>query len=255
MGRLYTLRVVLPYSLMVAKDMADVRFVLLSYNSRDGLGEWVRKNLHHELEERRLTYYETTEPSLFLMAHAKNIAAQLCDDGVICNLDADNWITTPYLKRLMEVFTNRRRIIIRSRGGACGRIALLKKHFLALGGYNEEMNLGWGYEDRDFLGRARRLLRLRAVRLGMMESQCVLPNSAAEKVAHSPLKDGEASRAAHFEISQAALRRGEYVANAGRVWGAAVLKRNFVEDCISGMRTQNSAAAIGAGEHEVRATA
>src|ERR1041385_4064662 len=76
MGRLHHLRQTLPRNLK-SNARLPVQFVVLDYNSRDGLGDWIRSSVEAEIKAGRLLYARTTAPRFFNMAHAKNIAHRL----------------------------------------------------------------------------------------------------------------------------------------------------------------------------------
>src|SRR5580704_1798101 len=53
-GRLHHLRRTLPQNIADNRDYPNLEFVLLDYNSTDGLGEWVRHELSEEIASGRL---------------------------------------------------------------------------------------------------------------------------------------------------------------------------------------------------------
>ena len=126
--------------------------ILLDYNSTDGLKSWVKC-----LNSPKIKFIQLDEGDVpFHMARAKNIAHLHADNKIVCNLDADNWITAQfvsYIKGNIE----RQRILHASPaafGGGAGRMVLYKDVFIKLEGYNEAF-LTWGYDVTEFLHRAR----------------------------------------------------------------------------------------------------
>src|SRR5882724_5541287 len=73
MGRLHHLRQTLPANLEANAGL-PVQFVVLDYNSRDGLGDWMRSHFQAQTESGKVVYARTSEPRFFNMAHAKNLA-------------------------------------------------------------------------------------------------------------------------------------------------------------------------------------
>lgn len=163
MDRLPHLKKTLRKNIRDNGDYPKIEFVLLDYNSSDGLQEWIFKNFKAELASGRLIYYQTKEPQHFHMAKAKNIAHRLASGDVVCNLDADNYTGKDFSFFINSTMQSSFDIIgIHKKDekgdqdfvkGCGGRIFLSKNNFLKLGGYNEDF-IGWGYEDDDFKMRA-----------------------------------------------------------------------------------------------------
>jgi hypothetical protein len=178
-GRLHHLRQTLPKNLAAEARNRDVEFVLLDYDSSDGLENWVRDTLGEEVAQGRLVYARHEPAPNFKMAHSKNMAHRLGSGRILCNLDADNLLPenfSTFLKSAFRrdensVFSPRQATIIgfvrqrwldrflgirRPGGGICGRIAITKVNFEKVGGYDEDFT-AWGTDDIDFLLRARDL--------------------------------------------------------------------------------------------------
>src|SRR5690606_26363819 len=62
MNRLDHLKKTLLLNLEDTRGDRNVEFVLLDYNSGDGMGEWVKQNLKKEMQFGRLIYFRTEEP-------------------------------------------------------------------------------------------------------------------------------------------------------------------------------------------------
>ena len=144
----------------------DVEFVVVDYNSRDGLKEWIltEPELQPFLESDVLKYARYPEATSFHHAHAKNMAHRLATGDFLCNLDADNFLGYGFASRLAQNFGRdsdalvlpdlslTRHTPVEERG-FYGRIAMSAKNFLKLGGYDEDRR-GWGGEDTDLILRA-----------------------------------------------------------------------------------------------------
>lgn len=157
MGRLSNLRVTLTYNLRAMEPfMQYVRLVLLDYNCPDGTSAWIRRHHADALASGQLVLLRSTTPAHFHMSHAKNVAHRCAGDGVLCNLDSDNFLDGDYIRYLREFFRrDNGRAILRCTGnGRGGRVAMRRALFEELGGYDESMT-GWGYEDVDIVERAR----------------------------------------------------------------------------------------------------
>ena len=145
-----------------------LEFVLLDYNSQDGLQQWVFKHFKEELKSGRLVYYQTKKPKFFERARAKNIAHLVSTGDIVCNLDADNYTGRDFAfyinsrsqsNQKIIGFCQRSEVYNSTDFGFWGRIFMFKKYFIDLGGYDERF-VGWGYEDDN--------LKFRAIRLGLL---------------------------------------------------------------------------------------
>jgi len=129
-----------------------VEFVLLDYNSQDGLEEWVSKNMRTYIDEGILVYYKTTEPTHYLRSHSRNMAFRLANATILCNLDADNFLGKGFADYIINEFSKQDSIFCttnRSFDGTYGRICVRSEDFALIRGYNEALQ-GWGFEDNDF---------------------------------------------------------------------------------------------------------
>ena len=73
-GRVQHLRRTLPQN-MRDNPGPNVIFVLLDYNSDDGLNEFIKSELSNEINNGKLIYYRNNDAPRFKMAHAKNHGA------------------------------------------------------------------------------------------------------------------------------------------------------------------------------------
>lgn len=150
----------------------DVEFVVLDYNSIPDLADWIFSNpeLAPYLESGVLKYFRTEDPESFHMSHAKNMAHRLATGDVLCNLDSDNFLGQGFSRYLERVFTAYPDAIINpsvrvskffspDERGFFGRLAIARKHFETLHGYDEHLHdpdsANWGGEDTDFMYRAK----------------------------------------------------------------------------------------------------
>src|SRR5258706_4595904 len=157
MGRIKHLKDALPANLIQNQLHAAIEFVVLDYSSPDGLRDWTKETLQEHLCTGRVVYYSVTGFQYFHHAHAKNIAHRLARGEIVCNLDADNFTGFGFAQYLIDAFSSDKPVLLRSpRGikGTFGRIALRKIDFEAIGGYDERMDCGWGFEDTDLVKRA-----------------------------------------------------------------------------------------------------
>ena len=92
MNRLVHLKETLPINIDGNLNYPNVEFVILDYNSPDGLEQHVYQYWRKYIDQGILHYYKTTEPTVFHMSHAKNVAALLARGEVVVNVDADSFI-------------------------------------------------------------------------------------------------------------------------------------------------------------------
>jgi hypothetical protein len=226
MGRLHDLRRTLPKNIEDNRDYPHLEFVILDYNSGDGLEDWMRRNMMGHIESGRVVYYRTTEPEYYSMSHSRNVAFLAAGGEIVNNVDADNW-TNPgfaaYLNRLANECP-RNAIFAKCKRLLHGRIGFFKDEWIALGGYDERL-CGYGHDDKDLLCRA----WLSGFTLmwygGAYVSRIRTPRAVkGARMENTNWKETEKSNAATSERN---LRRGRYRANDGVRWGTARLIQNF----------------------------
>jgi predicted glycosyltransferase involved in capsule biosynthesis len=162
MDRLEHLRQTLPVNLSLLRPLGqNAELVLVDYNSKQNVSEYIRDHFMPDLESGLLRYFRTEEPKAFFSAHAKNISHRLGNGDLLYNLDADNFLVSGLFERLQEIFTSHPRTVVCNgfNRSAAGRLCFFKTDFLALGGYSEKLN-GWGRADSDLVNRAEKHLGL-----------------------------------------------------------------------------------------------
>jgi len=166
MNRLHHIKHTLPKNISDNLSYPTAEFVLLDYNSTDGLGDWVQENMQHYIEAGILKYYRTNDPLYFNRSHSRNMVFQLCEGELICNVDADNYTGHGFAHYINQSFQEDADIFLASTFNeeylafkdAYGRFCAWKKDFTAIGGYDEAMN-SYGHEDTDLYDRLARLGR------------------------------------------------------------------------------------------------
>ncbi|WP_430908667.1 glycosyltransferase [Maribacter sp. 2-571] len=157
MNRLHHLMQTLPKNIEDNIDYDNLEFVVLNYNSKDAIDEWVTKKMGKYLDSGILQYYKTTEPESFQHSHAKNAVAKCAKGNIICNVDADNFIGKGFVDYVNKVFTENKNVFIATPKnakavGCYGRICAKASDFYKITGYDETMK-GYGFEDFDLTNR------------------------------------------------------------------------------------------------------
>lgn len=186
MNRLHHLKQTLPANLEANASYPNLEFVLLDYNSEDGLEEWIKSELQEHIRSGRLVYYKTTEPKYFHRSHSRNMVFKLATGDIVCNIDADNFTGKDFAKYVNTQFSTNKNIFIAADTenryyfirDVCGRICFRKTDFDAIGGFDEEME-GYGDEDRDLISRLKLLGR---------EETVILDRRFLNAIAHSDLE-------------------------------------------------------------------
>ncbi|OYY36792.1 glycosyltransferase family A protein [Reyranella sp.] len=244
-NRLHHVRETLPQNISDNSDYPDLEFVLLDYNSSDGLGDWVQRNLGDEIASGRLRYYFTSEPTHFHATHSRNMSLRLASGDIVCVVDADNFTGRGFASYLAEqvepdnVLIGCRLVgdefMVAFDEGCVGRYALYKSTFLDVGGM-DEAHVGWGYDDMDLFHR----LRGRGYRCESIEpryARCI-PHDDVERSRELRYRElgrehvgGEGSVWVNKRRSDANIASGRLVLNEGRI-GCGEVVRNFGEEKI-----------------------
>jgi len=133
----------------------EVEFVLLDYNSKDGLDKWVLHYMQQHIDSGILVYYKTFEPTHYQRSHSRNMAFRLANAEILCNLDADNFLGKGFADFIIQEFSKQDNIFYTnnySLNDTYGRVCIRNEDFLSIRGYNEALS-GYGYEDNDFQNR------------------------------------------------------------------------------------------------------
>ena len=229
-GRTQHLRETLPKNLA---DNPRSKFVVLDYNSRDGLLEYLRTEHGGAINEGQLVVYSYHTPQIFKMAHAKNMVHRLGileGADILCNLDADNFTGPRFEDYVERTFAEASGEIVMQgtmvKGvlprGINGRIVCTARNFLKVGGYDEKFQT-WAPDDKDFN------LRLRLIGCEVIDIEsCYL-----DAVRHNDrMRFKEYPHAEHaggyYEVPRVHHKRSACV-NGGNI-GCGIVFRNWEFD-------------------------
>lgn len=141
-------------------DRDQVEFVLMDVNSKDGFRDWIRKQeLQKYTESGYLRYFEVDSIDKWHASIGKNTAAHQAIGEIIVTLDCDNFTGYRGGRFVITQFEqNDYNCVVHQydgnpQNGNFGRIALTKKKFNEIGGYDQSF-LPMGYQDWDIIKRA-----------------------------------------------------------------------------------------------------
>ena len=110
MNRLKHLQETLEKNILDNFLVDEVEFVVLDYNSQDGLEEWIARSMMKYIEMGILVYYRTTEPVHYLRSHSRNMVFRLAEGKIVCNLDADNYLGKGFAEFMLKEFQEKKKI-------------------------------------------------------------------------------------------------------------------------------------------------
>ncbi|MFV0445600.1 MAG: glycosyltransferase family 2 protein [Planctomycetaceae bacterium] len=225
MNRLDHLRETLPVNLDVLRRHGpSAELVVLDYGSTDGMREWIEQTQRPAIDAGLLAVYHVSEPRWYHSAHAKNVAHRLSRYGVVCNLDADNFLSSDYVAFLTRTFADGGPHVTYGTRSSCGRVAIRARDFESLGGYDESFE-GWGTDDVDLVRRAAAALKIRPRRAARYNR--FISHSDELRTQHMQQKDMAASKSANVARMRRNLAARRLTANLDRSWGDAMVAPNY----------------------------
>jgi len=222
-GRLSYLKQTLPHNIQsIIESGVKAEVVVLDYASPDGLLDWIKETQIANIQSGVVNYYRYAVQGDFHIAHAKNIAASVSLYDIICGVDADHFISTKFIKNISRLADGEFISVCEDElhpHSLWGCVVCHKQSFQMVGGYNEDM-IGYGFDDRDFVRRLRKLGLKQRPWGGKVD---FLQNTRAERINHYSNKDiiGMSKK------NEAIMNSAPMVVNTSRDWGKATLIRNF----------------------------
>ena len=231
MDRAYDLKVTLPKNIQDNIDYPNIEFVILNYNSKDDLDDWIKKEMTQHIESGILNYYKTTEPKYYSMSHSRNVAFKVAQGNIVNNIDADNYMCINFafaLNRLAELCP-KKAVFAKGKRMTHGRIGMYKDEFMSINGYSEDLE-GYGEDDKNLLYRAMALgykMMWWEGGAGHFMERIKTPR----KIVGNNMKNNNWKETERINKKKTAeqLKRKEFVANQ-KNWGKAHLIKNFSEE-------------------------
>ncbi len=176
------------------------------------------------IESGRLLYAKLDDAEHYNSPHAKNLAHRLAAGDILVNLDADTWMPSRLSHLIKGVVKDGvfMRCKVPSTGGL---IAMTQRDFFKLGGYDERLGDGYGFDD-DSLSHRAEAAGLKPVVVPDELCGCI-QHGDDRRVEHMADKDIHASARENAGLTHLALAMGDFVANAGRSIGVAAVTVNF----------------------------
>jgi N-terminal domain of galactosyltransferase len=220
-NRFYQISKTLPANLEGNKSHKDsIEFILVDFNSDDGLKEWIFANFNQALSEGYLKYFYTDALPKWHGSIAKNTSHYYASGEFLVNLDGDNYVGKDggkYVQNLLAL-AGENLLLHQFDGnwnaGNYGRIGMHRKYFKLVGGYDESLE-PMGHEDMDLINRL--------VEIGLSYKRCghenysmAIRNSREESIQYSASslswRSMEIRNARH---SRTNVRSGNVIANNG----------------------------------------
>ncbi len=164
MNRLHQLKQTLLQNIKDNEDYDELEFIVLDYNSKDGMENWINANMASYINNGRMVYYKTNDPDKWSPSHSKNLAFKLATGDIICSIWADYYTGKNFAKYVNDTFSADNNIVItpidfyKTRknynppGDVLGKVCVKKEDFLRIKGFDERMDRH-GFEDYDFINR------------------------------------------------------------------------------------------------------
>jgi glycosyltransferase involved in cell wall biosynthesis len=137
----------------------DIEFVLVDFDSNDGLSDWVIENFQKEIESGYLKYFFCQSLPSWDCSIAKNTSHMLASGQILVNLDCDNFTGFRGGEFILKQFMlyGPKLLLHQASGsfgdGSFGRISIMKHLFLAVGGYDQSF-APMAYQDTDLILRS-----------------------------------------------------------------------------------------------------
>ena len=215
MNRTYDLRKTLPLTIQSANASPPVEIVVVNYNSKDDLDDYMIGVDGAVLESGNLlTYKKYTAREHYHMAHAQNLSMLAASGEYVINVGADVVPAISYFSTIRELLAPGD--IEWMMSSRYGMAVIRKEEFIAAGGHDERLEF-YGKTDRDLHNRLWR----RGGKFEYYPSDIlsVIPTSRKEKFKNYRMKSAHGMKVLNKEVYDENMKRGVLVANDDG-WGS-----------------------------------
>ncbi|MGY3792655.1 galactosyltransferase-related protein [uncultured Aquimarina sp.] len=152
----------LKHNLSIIKEFkGKVDINVINYNSTDGLEDYLFEQswFLKGVQKGYINYYRNYSARFYHRTLPKNAIHFLAEGTYLINIDADNFVSTDYLKYCMSSINEDHNVYFRpsreSASGTYGRIGIHRRDFKHIGGYNLKIE-NYGFEDVEITIRLRK---------------------------------------------------------------------------------------------------
>jgi hypothetical protein len=200
-----------------------IEFILVDFDSTDGLHDWVAENFKDEINDGYLKYYYTEELPFWHASIAKNTAHLLANNEILVNLDCDNYTGYHGGEFVLQQFSQSPGTMLlhqfsgQASDGSFGRIGVHRHRFFDIGGYDESMN-PMSIQDYDLIMRLQ-TLGIKYVCCSDERYGKTIPNTKEEGILYTGSElDYMSMLVKNRQISEKNLSEGKFAVNNGE-WG------------------------------------
>jgi hypothetical protein len=215
MNRTYDLRKTLPLTIQAANESPPVEIVVVNYNSKDDLDEYMIGVDGERLESGNLlTYKKYTGREYYHMAHAQNLSMLAGSGEYLVNAAADLVLASNFFSVIRDLLAPGDIVWMDSK--RYGWPVIRKDEFIASGGFDERMEY-YGKNDRDIIGR---LHRRGGKHVPYPDSiMTTIPTSRKAKFENYSMESAHGMKVLNKEVYEENMKRGVLVAN-DEGWGS-----------------------------------
>jgi len=222
MNRIEDLKQTFPLNVKNCLQYTNFEFVIVDYNSKDGLEEFIKDNCKNWYESGIIKYVKTTKPQYYSMTHSRNIGFLAATGEIVHSVDADSFVSNTFLDKVnkqAELFP-KKAMFTKGIQKLHGRLGFYKKEFIELGGYDESIE-GYGFDDRDLWFRALfsgyTLIQYSSEERDISSTRLQTQNNI--RIQNFKEKDLSLMGKNNHNYMTEKLLRKEYIANIDKEWG------------------------------------
>jgi hypothetical protein len=145
----------LPKNIADNENYPNREYIVLDYNSTDGLKDWIMSEMEVHLRSGLLKYFRTEARPYFDRCHSRNMVFKQASGDIFCNVDADNFTGPGFANYLNHFFKEQPCSFLTpdySVRDVMGRLSIKRSDFHDVKGFNESLE-GYGFDDVDLYRR------------------------------------------------------------------------------------------------------